>query len=161
MQKRPKLAMVGGGCGRNGSSLGPWFPLSHVSPQSPLNGFFPPNSPEACFSPHPHPEKFSHSFPARFHTPSHEAQPCRVRGCGSWVFQPWFPSLPRRLTQGGGGGPQLRHFSWQPFLPPPACLPPGAREPRLPLLSPQLTLLPPPQPPFSKPSPLGTNLAFG
>lgn len=70
-------------------------------PQSPLNlnDFLPPDRPGPCFSPHAHPERFSHSFPARFHTPSHEAQLCPVRGCGAWISQPRFSSLPRPLTR--------------------------------------------------------------
>lgn len=49
-----------------------------------LNDFSSLNSPGACFFPHP--ERFSHSFPAGFQTPAHKAQPCHVHG--------WSPGLP-------------------------------------------------------------------
>lgn len=79
-------------------TLGPWFPLSHVSPPAPLNlnDFLPLNSPGAFFSPHPSPERLSHSFPAGFHTPGHKVWPVPKSpsyGChpcpGSWGWDPY------------------------------------------------------------------------
>lgn len=144
-----------------------------LPPPRPLgtrNRFLPPHSPGACFSSHP--KRFSHSFPARFHVPSHPAP--SIKAVGPWVSQPWFPSLPwgtraETLTRKEADPPCQRAPACC-FLPaacaPPAALPPIPGVPACLSLCtlergslPASSVLPHPSP--SKPGPWGTSLAFG
>lgn len=143
----------------------------HLQPFWNLNDFLPLNSPGACFFPHP--ERFSHSFPAGYRTPAHKAQPCPVHG--------WSPGLPAvvaipiwatgagTLTWEGAGPPCW----WAPAVSLLACCPcypcgpffhpgmpiavytgaPPASLSLLPILLPSPIVL--------SPVPLGTDLAFG